>query len=95
MTNQNEPAMPVEYLSAREHAAIQLRVPNSGTPWLDEMIRKSLRQEFAKAAMQGLIASPRVIANNSNEPIQLTPENYAVACVVSADALIAELEKKP
>lgn len=28
-------------LTAQEHAAIQLRVPNSGTPWLDDMIRQA------------------------------------------------------
>lgn len=28
-------------LTAREYAAIALRVPESGSPWLDEMITKS------------------------------------------------------
>jgi hypothetical protein len=28
-------------LTAREYAAIHLKVPESGTVWLDEMIRKS------------------------------------------------------
>lgn len=41
-------------LSAREYAAIKLRVPDSGTEWLDAMIRKSLRDELAAKAMQGM-----------------------------------------
>lgn len=28
-------------LTAGEYAAIHLRVPESGTPWIDEMVRKS------------------------------------------------------
>ena len=35
--------MPSEGMSLRQYAAIKLRVPNSGTDWLDEMIRQSLR----------------------------------------------------
>lgn len=38
-------------LSIRQYAAIKLKVPNSGTDWLDEMIRQSLRDEFAAKAM--------------------------------------------
>ncbi|HXR74326.1 MAG TPA: hypothetical protein VN737_00045 [Bryobacteraceae bacterium] len=50
-----EPAIPIVYedsatdeKSLRIHAAIQLRVPNSGIPWLDRMIRESRRLD-AKA----------------------------------------------
>lgn len=57
MTLEHEPAAPVPGLSAlpngdffyptggltaREYAAIHLRVPSSGTPWLDEMVHRSL-----------------------------------------------------
>ena len=38
-------------MTLREYAAIKLRVPESGTDWLDEMIRKSMRDEFAAKAM--------------------------------------------
>lgn len=61
MTSRYEPALPVPSfarangqtewgssgLTAIEHAALTLRVPESGTPWLDAMIRQSLRQEIA------------------------------------------------
>lgn len=75
-------------LSAREHAAIQLRVPNSGTPWLDEMIRQSLQQEFAKAAISGFMA-------NKSNPLSYQPENDSEFVLKIADALLAELEKQP
>ena len=35
-------------MTLRQYAAIKLRVPNSGTDWLDEMILKSLRDEQAR-----------------------------------------------
>ena len=46
-----------EGMTLRQYAAIKLRVPNSGTDWLDDMIRESLRDEFAAKAMQGYLAS--------------------------------------
>ena len=59
------PAFPVQYsneadgptvmphvgMTLRQYAAIKLRVPNSGTDWLDEMIRESLRDELAAKVM--------------------------------------------
>ena len=56
-----EPAIPIVYedsatdeTSLRIHAAIQLRVPRSGIPWLDRMIRESRRLD-AKAR-SGMVA---------------------------------------
>jgi hypothetical protein len=43
-------------MTLRQYAAIRLRVPDSGTDWLDEMIRKSNRDYFAAAALQGILA---------------------------------------
>jgi hypothetical protein len=58
-----EPAIPIVYensatdeKSLRIHAAIQLRVPRSGIPWLDRMIRESRRLD---AKTRG-VASPWV-----------------------------------
>ena len=48
--NQGEPGM-----TLREYAAIQLKVPDSGTDWLDDMIRKSQRNDLAAKAMQTLL----------------------------------------
>ena len=44
-------------MTLRQYAAIKLRVPNSGTDWLDEMIRTSLRDDLAAKAMQGVAGS--------------------------------------
>ena len=47
-------------MTLRQYAAIKLRVPNSGTDWLDEMIRTSLRDEFAAKAVQAYFTDPNV-----------------------------------
>lgn len=39
-------------ISLRQYAAIKLKVPDSGTDWLDAMITQSLRDDFAAKAMQ-------------------------------------------
>ncbi len=41
-------------MTLRQYAAIKLRVPDSGTDWLDEMISKSLRDDVAAKVMQGM-----------------------------------------
>ena len=38
-------------MTLRQYAAIKLRVPKSGTDWLDEMIRESMRDDLAAKAM--------------------------------------------
>lgn len=38
-------------MTLRQYAAIKLRVPSSGTDWLDDMIRASLRDELAKKVL--------------------------------------------
>lgn len=45
-------------MTLRQYAAIKLKVPNSGTDWLDEMIRESLRNELEARAMAAIIAHP-------------------------------------
>ena len=58
------PAFPVigEYRGAssgmtlRQYAAIKLGVPESGTPWLDEMIVRANRDKLAVQALAGIIA---------------------------------------
>jgi hypothetical protein len=48
---------PIDGMSLSQYAAIKLKVPNSGTDWLDEMIAESLRNEIAARAMQGMLAN--------------------------------------
>lgn len=70
MTQRNDggPAFPTEPntqpgfyvhhgMSLRQYAAIKLRVPDSGTDWLDDMIRQSLRTDLAAKAMQGMLTA--------------------------------------
>lgn len=54
------PAFPVPVLSGdadfngmtlRQYAAITLRVPDSGEDWLDEMIKRSIRQTYIELAI--------------------------------------------
>jgi len=51
-------------MSLRQYAAIKLRVPDSGEEWLDDMIRKSLRDEFAGKAMASIRANERAFNSN-------------------------------
>lgn len=48
-----------EGMTLRQYAAIKLKVPESGNDWLDEMIEKSLRDDFAAKAMQVVILHPQ------------------------------------
>jgi len=43
-------------LTAREHAAIALRVPDSGEDWLDAMILKSLFFNSSREAIDAALA---------------------------------------
>ena len=57
-----------EGMTLRQYAAIKLRVPESGTDWLDDMIRKSNRDYFAAAALQGLMASREISLDEYDGP---------------------------
>jgi len=43
-------------MNLREYAAIKLKVPNSGTDWLDDMIRQSIKDDFAAMAMDAFLS---------------------------------------
>ena len=82
--NQGEPwssTGPCDGMTLRQYAAIKLRVPNSGTDWLDEMIRTSLRDEFAAKAMQGICAH--------HDTWGLPDAGIATKTYVIADAMLA------
>ena len=75
-------------LTALEYAAIHLRVEHPDLPpWLNEMIRESRRDGFAKAAIGGMWAS---IPANAEPQISGITEN----AFKQADAMVAEEEKK-
>ncbi len=77
------PINPQDYgkgMTLREYAAIRLKVPDSGNPELDKMIRESLRNDLAAKVMQGAID---VVGGEA-----LTKYAYKVA-----DAMLAESGK--
>ena len=87
MKNADMPAMPVEEaqrsgLTKREHACIALRVPETGDPEIDALIRTAQRRDVAAMAMQGLL---------SNHTLSGNWEEYASSATKSADALLAAL----
>lgn len=44
-------------MTLRQYAAIKLCVPDSGLPWLDEMIVQSNRERLAAAALPALVTA--------------------------------------
>lgn len=85
------PAFPVPSLAVgsgmtlRQYAAIKLAVPDSGLPWLDEMIVKSNRERLAAEALKGLLA------NGGGKSWEDDAENAYRA----ADAMLKAREVKP
>ncbi|CAB4161929.1 hypothetical protein UFOVP783_7 [uncultured Caudovirales phage] len=67
------------------YAAIHLKVPQSGIPALDAMIRESRRMD----AILGTLTGDRADGTMDN-----TPERYTEIAVKQANALLAALEKE-
>ena len=73
-------------MTLRQYAAIKLKVPDSGTDWLDEMIVKSLRNDFAAKAMQSSFGNPMETCPQGKEYI-------AMHCYKMADVMLETGEK--
>jgi hypothetical protein len=69
-------------LTKYEYAAIHLKVPRSGDPDIDAMIRESRRDEFAKAVLNKIA--------NPSRPLT----DIIDTCFYYADAMLADLEKE-
>lgn len=89
-------------LTARQYAAIHLRVPESGEPWLDEMIEQSRRDAFAGQLAPVILDSVKcdppvkIVGPDDTEGIEEAAHRIrAVADVVAmmayaqADAMLA------
>lgn len=76
-----------EGLTARQHAAIALCVPDSGCDWLDAMIERRRRDEFIRAVM--------VSIDNVCDWPQVPNAIAAEAAVQLADAMLAASKKEP
>lgn len=72
-------------MTLRQYAAIKLKVPNSGTDCLDEMITQSLRNDFAAKAMQ--------IGGAANQPPAYDNETRAKQAYELADAMLKAREQ--
>ncbi|MHA7813230.1 MAG: hypothetical protein ACX94C_07565 [Phycisphaerales bacterium] len=78
-------------MSLRQYAAIQLRVPNSGTDWLDEMIRESKRDEFAGQALAAADLNDLYFGTVA-QPHNPWP-HLARHCYTASDAMLAAREE--
>ncbi len=52
-------------LTARQYAAIHLRVPDSGEDWLDRMIRQARRMDVIEKNAAAIIGWPADVAEKS------------------------------
>ena len=68
-------------MTLREYAAIELRIPDSGIDWLDEMIAKAERRNIAVQAMQGMM---------SNSAVDVPPVSVMALAYEQADAMLNE-----
>lgn len=75
-----------EGVTLRVRAAITLRVPDSGIPEIDAMIREARRMDYAGQALG-------VYGYDSYRDLDDAPQAIAHDCLVVADALLAELRK--
>jgi hypothetical protein len=78
------PGFSQEGMTMRQYAAIKLRVPWSGDPDIDAMIRESRRADFAEKAVIGILSGL----------VDQTSEGYAIRAFGVADAMLAEWEKE-
>jgi len=84
-----------EGMTLRQYAAIKLKVPDSGTDWLDGMILESLRNDFAVKAMQAFISAyPCQAIDREDGGIPADHESIAGDAYDVADAMIAAREAK-
>ena len=66
-------------LSKREYAAIKLKVPDSGEPWLDDMIRKANRRDIACAAIRGILSTERYMIVDNDDHSFLVEKSNKIA----------------
>lgn len=74
----------------QEYAAIHLKQPNSGTPWLDDMIRAAMRDELAGQAMRALVASSGPVERTERLAGIAGSRLISEAAYYSADELLAQ-----
>ena len=76
-------------MSTRQYAAIHLKVPDSGVDWLDEMITKAKRDDFAGQALRGVIK----YCTKGDRWSEICSE-WTKECYIFADTMLAEKDKE-
>lgn len=76
-----EAAAVPEGICARQYAAIHLCVPDSGVPWIDKMIRQSLRYKIASNVMPGLMGAADLTLVDRPGRFVTKAAEYAKVCV--------------
>ena len=71
--NNTDTGGPELRMTLRQYAAIKLKVPDSGTDWLDDMIRESLHDDFAAKAMQA------IVSNGDVDPQKISQASHIIA----------------
>lgn len=77
-------------MTLRQYAAIKLKVPDSGTDWLDEMIRSSLRDEFAAKSIDS--ATTSILNTGMGNYVELTYEQVVEEAYGLADQMLKARE---
>jgi hypothetical protein len=88
----NNSFMSEKGLTKREYAAIELRVPNSGAAWLDDMISQRQRDEIAAEVLPQVYASTVQQFSKSNGDANEFKKALAEAAYAIADAMLAARE---
>lgn len=92
---------PVPGMSERMYAAIHLRQPSSGIPWLDEMIMSAKRDDIAERALTGELASTSTaesagaIGEAAAKAGREAEAQIAFNCYNVADAMLGGREVQP
>lgn len=79
-------------MSLRDYACIKLKVPESDREWLNELIVKSLRNEFAEMAMDGVQQMICLLAK-AGDTEKANVRSIVKECYEYADAMLKEREK--
>lgn len=66
--------IPISALTTREQVALVLRVPASGTEWIDDMIHKALQLEFLKEQYRGICSNSDPGSHRVMDPQQFIDE---------------------
>lgn len=82
----------VSGMSARQYAAIQLGVPDSGQDWLDAMIRRSLLHRYAGQAL-AILGREYIARGDLNAASKQHAQTIAKHVLHVTDAMLAAIEE--